>query len=66
MDQRDGYYATAAITLARKNSPLSIQSILNKAIDSTIITKSDFVWNVSLLYSFRKNFTPASVLWELP
>ncbi len=62
MDQRDGYYATAAITLARKNSPLSIQSILNKAIDSTIITKSDFVWNVSLLYSFRKNFTPASVL----
>jgi hypothetical protein len=62
MDQRHGYYATAAITLARKNSPLAVQSILNKAIDSSIITKSDFVWNVSLLYSFRKNFSPVSVL----
>jgi hypothetical protein len=56
MDAVDGFYATATITLAKQNFPLSVQSILNKTIKSTIPSKSDFVWNVSLIYSFRNDF----------
>ncbi len=56
MDQRDGYYVTATVTLAKRNFPLSLQSIMNQAIQTNIPTKSDFVWNVSLIYSFRKEF----------
>ena len=56
MDGVDGFYATATTTLARKNFPLSIQSILNQAIKTNIKTKSDFLWNVSLIYSFRNEY----------
>ena len=56
MDEQDGYYATATLGLAKKDFPLSIQSILNQAIKSNIASKSDFVWNVSLIYSFRNDF----------
>ncbi len=56
LDNHHGYYATTTITLVRKNFPLSVQSILNKAIQSNIPAKSDFVWNVSLIYSFRKEY----------
>jgi hypothetical protein len=56
MDGVDGYYATATVTLARQNFPVSIQSILNQAIKTNIITKNDFLWNVSLIYSFRNEY----------
>jgi hypothetical protein len=54
-DNRDGYYYTAAITVARKNFPLSVSSIINKAIRTGIVSK-DFVWNLNLIYSFNKTY----------
>lgn len=56
MDEKDGYYVTATLTLAKRNFPLSLQSILNQTIESHIPAKSDFVWNVSLIYSFNKEY----------
>ncbi len=56
MDAKDGYYASTTITLAKNNFPLTIQSILNQAIKTNIITKSNFVWNLSLIYSFRNEY----------
>jgi len=56
MDNRDGYYATATFALARKDFPISLQSIINQAISTHIQSKSDFVWNVSLIYAFRKEY----------
>ena len=56
MDNVDGYYMTATLTLARKNFPLSIQSILNKPIDTNIQAGNEFVWNVSLVYSVRNEY----------
>ena len=55
-DQRDGYYFTSAFNLARKNFPLSISSIINKSFESNIIGSKDFVWNISLVYSFKKDY----------
>ncbi|WP_394993571.1 hypothetical protein [Emticicia sp.] len=51
MDTNKGYYVTSAFSLAKANFPLSLQSIVNKKIRSTILSK-DFVWNVSLIYSY--------------
>lgn len=56
MDKRDGYYITSTLTLAKKQSPWALQSIVNQAIRTSIIAKSNFIWNVSLIYAFRSEF----------
>ena len=56
MDQQDGYYVTATVTLAKRLFPLSLQSIVNQTIKTDIPAKSDFVWNVSLIYSVRNEY----------
>lgn len=55
MDSKDGFYTNANITLAKKNSPITIASIISKTIQ-TDITGKDFVWNVSVNYAFGKNY----------
>lgn len=54
--QHDGFFITSTLLLARKNFPLSISSILNKAIRSDVPGSEDFVWNLVLTYSFNKYF----------
>ena len=56
MDEDDGYYVTSTLTLARKKFPISISSIINKTIQTNIAASKDFVWNVSLIYSFNKEY----------
>jgi hypothetical protein len=55
MDQQDGYFTSATITLLKNHCPLSIAGIVNQKISTNIATK-DFVWNVSLNYSFNHNY----------
>ena len=55
-DGVDGVYFTSTLTLAKKNFPFSVQSIINKEIESEIIGTKSFVWNVSLIYSFSKQY----------
>lgn len=54
-DGKEGFYYTQSLSLGMKNYPLSVQTILNKVLH-TGIPGSDFVWNVSLIYSFNKNY----------
>lgn len=51
-DDIDGIYTAGVISLGKNDFPLSLQSILNKKIDSDI-PSDDFVWNISLVYSFK-------------
>ena len=51
MDQDDGLYANATLTLALRNFPLSLGSILNQEITSRIDSEA-FNWNLSLIYNF--------------
>jgi hypothetical protein len=55
LDADDGYFVNATTTLAIKDFPFSISSIVNKAITSDIAAK-DFDWNISLLYTIDKQF----------
>lgn len=55
VDADDGFYVNATTTFGVQNFPITISSIVNKAIESEIPSK-DFDWNVSLIYTFDKNF----------
>jgi hypothetical protein len=55
-DGKDGFYITSTITLAKKNFPFTIQSIMNKTIQSDVPGSRDFLWNASLIYSFNKTY----------
>ena len=56
LDGNDGFYFTYTLTLAKKNFPLTIQSIINKTIHTDITASKNFVWNASLIYSFNKKY----------
>lgn len=55
IDDRDGFYTAAGLTLARQNCPFSISTFVNQKLESAIATK-DFDWNVSLTYAFDRKF----------
>lgn len=57
MDHNDGFFVTATLTLAKRDFPLSLQSIVNQPIESNIPGGDKFVWNISLIYSFYKEYT---------
>jgi hypothetical protein len=52
-NQADGLYVTSTVALARKRFPFSLLSIINKEINSNIVSE-DFVWNICLVYAFSK------------
>ncbi|MFY9152624.1 MAG: hypothetical protein WAO52_11445 [Prolixibacteraceae bacterium] len=50
-----GYYWASGFSLAKTNLPVSFSALINKKIDSDI-AGDDFIWNVSLIYSFGKKY----------
>jgi hypothetical protein len=56
LDAQDGFYFTSTLTVAKKNFPLSVSSTINKIINTNITGSKNFVWNVSLVYSFSKKY----------
>jgi hypothetical protein len=50
-DDKDGFYVNASITLAKRDLPLSISTLLNKKLNSDIESKN-FIWNITLTYSY--------------
>jgi hypothetical protein len=57
MDKDAGLYFNATLTLAMKNFPLSVSSLINQTIKTDIPIGEDFLWNVSLIYTFNKKYT---------
>ena len=55
-DGKDGFYLTSSLTVAKKNFPLSLQSLFNKTIRTNVPGSQNFIWNASLIYSFNKNY----------
>jgi hypothetical protein len=55
MDANDGFYTAAGLTLVRQNFPISIGTLMNKKLKTSIVSK-DFDWNVSLIYAFDKKY----------
>jgi hypothetical protein len=59
MDEKDGYYFSASLTLAKRSLPISISALINKTIQTSISASKDFIWNASLIYSFNNKYTKA-------
>lgn len=55
-DKEDGFYITSTLAFTKRRFPLSIMAIFNKTIETDITGSKDFVWNVSLVYSFSKHY----------
>jgi hypothetical protein len=60
IDDLDGYYANASVTLARKEFPIAIAGLVNRTLKSDI-PGGDWVWNVSLVYTFNNEYIKRSV-----
>lgn len=56
MDDTNGFYFSSRQALNIKDFPLSIQCIINVPIESDVVGGQDFVWNVSLVYSFGNQY----------
>lgn len=55
INQADGLYMAAGATLAHRKLPFSLSSMINMELTSAIDTEN-FVWNVGINYSFRKQY----------
>lgn len=55
MDELKGYYVTSTFTLSKKDFPLTLASVVNQVVKTDIPSK-DFVWNLSLIYAFNKEY----------
>ena len=56
MDVNDGFYFASALTVSKRNFPVSVSSLVNKAIQTDIAGRN-FDWNVSLVYSFNTMYS---------
>ncbi|MGQ0738726.1 MAG: hypothetical protein ACT4OJ_06665 [Bacteroidota bacterium] len=56
LDDETGFFAAPSVTLARKEFPLSVAALFNKELEKGITGAKDFVWNLTLTYSFGKNY----------
>ena len=56
MDKNHGFYVNAGLSLAKRNFPLSISTLVNKTIHTEIPVGEDFLWNVSLVYTFNNKY----------
>ena len=56
IDQDVGYFATHSLALKYRNFPFYLSSLMNKSLYSDI-EADDFDWNISLVYSFKNNFS---------
>lgn len=62
LDGKDGYYVTSSFTVAKHGCPLSVSSIINKKFRSHIPGSKDFLWNMSLVYSFNRSYVPKQMI----
>jgi hypothetical protein len=56
MDENDGFYLNATLTLARNNFPLTVSSLVNQTLTTEIPVGEDFIWNISLTYTFTHEY----------
>jgi hypothetical protein len=56
MDNIDGFYINSTLTFARRNFPVSVSAMINQPIKTDIAAGNEFLWNVSLIYSFNKDY----------
>ncbi len=57
IDKKDGFYYNLILSMNKKNFPLSISGLANRAFKTNITSKKQLLWNVSLIYSFNGRYS---------
>ncbi len=55
LDHKEGFYVASGISFKKANFPFSISAMFNRTIDAEI-DSDDFIWNVTLSYSFSQKY----------
>jgi hypothetical protein len=56
MDKNSGFYFNSTLSMAKLNFPISVSALINKTIHTEIPIGQNFLWNVSLIYTFNKQY----------
>lgn len=56
MDENEGFYYTSSVTVARRNFPVSVSSMLSTPFRTSIAQDKKIIWNISLAYVFGKEY----------
>lgn len=56
MEEKDGFYFSSSLTLARTDFPVSISAMINTPINTNISAGNKFIWNASLIYTFNREY----------
>jgi len=59
MDDNEGVYLNARLSISNRNFPVSLSALVNKPLESNIPSEYDFLWHVALTYSFGGNYIKA-------
>lgn len=59
MDNNEGVFFNARLSINRKNFPFSLSALLNKPVKSNIPSEYDLLWNVGLSYTFSNKYIKA-------
>lgn len=59
MDDKEGVFFNARLSINRNNFPFSLSALLNKPVKSNIPSEYDLLWNVGLSYTFSNKYIKA-------
>jgi|WetSurMetagenome_2_1015567.scaffolds.fasta_scaffold29866_3 hypothetical protein len=51
-----GFYFSSSLALSKRDFPVSVSAFINKTIQTEIPADESFLWNVTLKYSFNKEY----------
>ena len=56
MDKNSGLYFNSTLAITKKYFPLSVSALINKTIHTDIPIGENFLWKISLIYTFNKKY----------
>ena len=56
MDDYNGVFFNARLSISKKNFPISLSALINKPIKSNIPSEYDLLWNAGISYTFNKRY----------
>lgn len=60
MDDDEGIFFNARLSINKKNFPISLSALINKPIKSNIPSEYDLLWNAGISYTFNNKYVEAN------
>jgi hypothetical protein len=59
MDDDEGVFFNARLSISKNNIPVSVSALINKPIKSNIPSEYDLLWNLGISYTFNRKYIEA-------